>query len=132
MREILFKAKCADNGKWLLSVNLIQEYRDGIKKVYFPKGVGKSECFEIIPDTLGQYTGLTDKNGKKIFGGDIVRDEQSGYEYAIKWFTDYACYALADRRGNMVFDAYEIDMFLNDLIVVGNIHDNSEYMEVSK
>ena len=75
---------------------------------------------------------MTDKNGKKIFGGDIVRDEQSGCEYVIKWFQKYVCYALADRRGNMMYDAYDIEMFYNDLIVVGNIHDNSEYMEVSK
>ena len=132
MREILFKGKRADNGEWVLSVNLIQKYRNETKKVYFSKGIETSDYFEIIPETVGQYTGLTDKNGKKIFGGDIVRDEQSGYEYIIKWFQEYACYALADRRGNMVFDAYEIDMFLNDLIVIGNIHDNSEYMEVSK
>ena len=132
MREILFKAKCADNGKWLLSVNLIQEYHNETKKVYFSKGIETSYYVEVIPETVGQYTGLTDKNGKKIFGGDIVRDEQSGYEYTIKWFQKYACYALADRRGNMVFDAYEIEMFLNDLIVVGNIHDNSDSTEVSK
>lgn len=132
MREILFKGKRADNGEWVLSVNLIQKYRNETKKVYFSKGIETSDYFEIIPETVGQYTGLTDKNGKKIFGGDIVRDEQSGYEYIIKWFQEYACYALADRRGNMVFDAYEIDMFLSDLIVVGNIHDNSELLEVSE
>ena len=88
--------------------------------------------YEVIPETVGQYTGLTDKNGKKIFEDDIVRDEQSGYEYVIKWFQKYVCYALADRRGNMMYDAYDIEMFYNDLIVIGNIHDNSEYMEVSK
>ena len=132
MREILFKGKRADNGEWVLSVNLIQKYHNETKKVYFPKDIETSYNFEVIPETVGQYIGLSDKNGKKIFEGDIVRDEQSGYEYVIKWFQEYACYALADRRGNMVFDAYEIEMFLNDLIVVGNIHDNSEYMEVSK
>ena len=92
----------------------------------------KIEKYTVYADTVGQYIGLTDKNGKKIFGGDIVRDEQSGYEYIIKWFQEYACYALADRRGNMVFDAYEIEMFYNDLIVIGNIHDNSDFTEVSK
>ena len=132
MREILFRGKQADNGEWVLSVNLIQKYRNETKKVYFSNGIETSYYVEVIPETVGQYIGLTDKNGKKIFGGDIVRDEQSGYEYIIKWFQEYACYALADRRGNMVFDAYEIEMFYNDLIVIGNIHDNSEYMEVSK
>lgn len=132
MREILFRGKQADNGEWVLSVNLIQKYRNETKKVYFSNGIETSYYVEVIPETVGQYIGLTDKNGKKIFEGDVVRDEQSGYEYIIKWFQEYACYALADRRGNMVFDAYEIEMFYNDLIVIGNIHDNSEYMEVSK
>lgn len=132
MREILFKGKRADNGEWVLSVNLIQKYRNETKKVYFSKGIETSDYFEIIPETVGQYTGLTDRNGTKLFGGDIVQDEQSGYEYIIKWFQEYACYALADRRGNMAFDADEIEMFLNDLVVVGNIHDNSDSTEVSK
>ena len=132
MREILFKGKQADNGEWVLSINLIQKYCNETKKVYFSKGIGTSYYVEVIPETVGQYIGLTDKNGKKIFGGDIVRDEQSGYAYIIKWFQEYACYALADRRGNMAFDAYEIEMFLSDLIVVGNIHDNSDFTEVSK
>ena len=132
MREILFKGKRADNGEWVLSVNLIQKYRNETKKVYFSKGIETSDYFEIIPETVGQYTGLTDRNGTKLFGGDIVQDEQSGYEYIIKWFQEYACYALADSRGNMAFDADEIEMFLNDLVVVGNIHDNSDSTEVSK
>ena len=141
MREILFRGKRADNGEWIYG-NLLVDYpccKNGVDetvKLYsildFKTNEEEVKKVEVIPETVGQYIGLTDKNGKKIFGGDIVQDEQSGYEYTIKWFQEYACYALADRRGNMVFDADEIEMFLNDLIVVGNIHDNSEYMEVSK
>lgn len=141
MREILFRGKRADNGEWIYG-SLLVDYpccKNGVDetvKLYsildFKTNEEEVKKVEVIPETVGQYIGLTDKNGKKIFEGDIVIDEQSGYEYIIKWFQEYACYALADKRGNMVFDAYEIDMFLNDLIVVGNIHDNSEYMEVSK
>ena len=79
---------------------------------------------EVIPETVGQYTGLTDKNGKKIFEGDIVKDEQSGYEYVIKWFSEYACFALANKNDHMEYDVDEFEMLVNDLIVIGNIYDD--------
>ena len=66
---------------------------------------------------------MTDKNGTKIFEGDIVKDEQSGYEYVIKWFSEYACFALANKNGHMEYDVDEFEMLVNDLIVIGNIHD---------
>ena len=90
------------------------------------------EKYPVYADTVGQYTGLTDMNGTKIFEGDIVKDEQSGYEYVIKWFSEYACFALANKKGHMEYDVDEFEMLVNDLIVVSNIHDNPELLEVSK
>lgn len=84
------------------------------------------EKFTVYADTIGQYTGKNDKNGTKIFEGDIVKDEQSGYEYVIKWFSEYACFALANKNGHMEYDVDEFEMLVNDLIVIGNIHDNLE------
>ena len=133
MREILFRGKRIDNEEWVYGsfcMDALEQFNglcgvDGFIRLY-DKKIGKMKSYEVDRETVGQYTGLTDKNGKKIFGGDIVRDEQSGYEYTIKWFQEYVCYALADKRGNMVFDNDEIEMFLNDLIVVGNIHDKED------
>ena len=90
------------------------------------------EKFTVYADTVGQYTGKNDKNGTKIFEGDIVKDEQSGYEYVIKWFSEYACFALANKNGHMEYDVDEFEMLVNDLIVVSNIHDNSDFAEVSE
>lgn len=78
----------------------------------------------VIPETVGQCTGLEDKNGKLIFEGDIVKDEQSGIGYFIKWFSECTCYSLADRNGEMNFGCDELEMFLDDLSVIGNIHDD--------
>lgn len=132
MREILFRGKRADNGEWVEGNLFIPDYPDKPTEICIGTNVVRI-TYEVIPETVGQYTGLTDKNGKKVFEGDIVRDEQSGYECAIKWFSEYACFVgLANNSGHMEYEFDEFVISLNNLIVVGSIHDNSEYMEVSK
>lgn len=136
MREILFRGKQTDKDKWIYGVPVkgksVDESEILIIESVFECGeyacIG-CEFTPVIPSTVGQYTGLTDKNGKRIFEGDIVNDEQSGYNYYIKWFPEYACFALANKNGHIEFGCDELEIFLNDLVVIGNIHDNPELLK---
>ena len=75
MREILFKAKRWRDGKWVYGD--LNNLQDSVIIHWYNNGCRVSD--EVDPSTVCQYTGLTDKNGKKIFEGDIVRRETAYY-----------------------------------------------------
>lgn len=127
MREILFRGKRIDNGEWLfgdLRHIFHGEYRTHI--VDNSNGLNNGVCgLEVDSSTIGQFTGLEDKLGTKIFEGDVIDD--LGVEYIVVFDSDYAQF-----RGK--FDGWnaEISHIASRCEVIGNIYDNPELLEVSR
>lgn len=136
MREILFRGKRADNGQWVEGF-----YAKSGDKTFIiidnDIAVGYVTMKEIIPKTVGQYTGLTDRNGTRIFEGDIVEmhggcDAMDMREYDIRCMVVYGRTGYGADIG--FAGAYKSGMRVSlmgegSLTVIGNIHDNPELLE---
>ena len=121
MREILFRGKDI-KGNW--HIGLLANIGNAW---YISNKAGVSTAFEVIPETVGQYTGLTDKNGKKIFEGDIVNFKTTAYHFKncrIKYQSCYARYCAIDNKGY----EYPMDKAF-EYEVISIIHDNPELLK---
>lgn len=121
MREILFRGKRTDNDKWVYGNLFIPDIKDTPTQICIGTNVIRA-TYDIDPSTVGQYTGLTDKNGKKIFEGDIVK---------IKGKVRYIFYGASSfRHTNYGEYAAELqDVFTEKCCeVIGNKIDNPELL----
>lgn len=119
MREILFRGKAID-GNWYYGVPLV--FTEDYVCMTAPHTYNKT----VIPETIGQYV-CTDKNGTKIFEGDILKftyneEDENPVFYSVEWKNDRACFGYAETEDKML----EVDALHCE--VIGNIHDNPELL----
>ncbi len=135
MREILFKAKRKDNGKWIEGYYAVIGAKDVIIKAqaedYYSvdENVKKShgnEVIEVDPSTVCQYTGLTDKNNRKIFEGDILKSDLDKVG-KIAYNESHMAFLILEDKENKYYYIQECDR--NHVEVIGNIFDHPELME---
>lgn len=143
MREILFRAKGKIDGEWHYSSGVINvrdisfmfSERRPVNKVYDKTADGTDILFnfEIVDgETVGQFTGLTDKNGKKIFEGDIIKTFYCNLviAYNIKESCYEGQYAGCPKIAKeLKYCAQFVDNEKIDCEVIGNIHDNPELLK---
>ena len=128
-REILFKAKRKDNGEWVEGYYVYCRKRHYILPV-LNKAIGfderEDEWVEADPNTICQYTGLTDKNNQEIYENDIVKlPDEDGY-FKCEWDEDAARFVLNGDGLTADFDNY----YGYECEVIRNIFDNPDLLEV--
>jgi uncharacterized phage protein (TIGR01671 family) len=133
MREILFRGKRIKDGQWVYGYYVkatMHWHKHGIHEDFIVcNAIQNGGYFNFLgryavnPKTIGQYTGLTDKNGTKIFEGDIVLlcDDEEPYQVAF----DECCFQVYDSGV-----CYDMDCFRSeDIEIIGNIYDNPELLK---
>ncbi|EAC5366207.1 hypothetical protein B1N29_13245 [Listeria monocytogenes] len=136
MREIEFRGQNI-NGHWAHgNLAIIKEKLDRAEiGAYISNSAGAPFAYQVRPETIGQYTGLKDKNGNKIFEGDIVRNINGEYSYiGIVNKDRYTFYikGVAPKDNYDFADVSDTVTGKSSLIVIGNIHENPELSEVAE
>lgn len=131
MREILFRGKRKCDGEWVEG-DLSYHVHDGDVYVFPGNGYDSPDRYEVAPETVCQYTGLTDKNGRKIFEGDIVKhfnypeDNEKYMIGCIKWNQDF-CKFVKENKNSGVYNITINNKCIYE--VIGNIFDNPELLK---
>ncbi|MCE8566514.1 YopX family protein [Bacteroides fragilis] len=122
-REIKFRGKRIDNGEWVYGYLADEDYINDINSIDL-------SSIEVDRDTIGQFTGLFDKNGKEIYEGDIlgangkiigwIKGGARGYCYDVV----YINYPTGEKRWSLYGTV--VEDFNNKIEVISNIHDNPE------
>jgi uncharacterized phage protein (TIGR01671 family) len=138
MRDIKFRGKRVDNGEWVYG-DLLQS---GEHRFIMPEVAGWHEFYDatvkLDPSTVGQYTGLKDKNGKGIYDGDVLKVSKSHQPFGSD-VTKTVGYADSTARFHLMGTSYDnlweaITNIIgkNCATVIGNIHDNPELLKLEE
>lgn len=127
-RTIKFRGKSADNRKWITGYyyhecgnTYIVEDRQSLSET------SRNVPCVVIPETVGQFTGLFDKNGKEIYEGDILNNGQCNY--FVCWNSERGAWWLKNK--DLIYTT-PLGFLSIELFVVGNIHDNPELLKGGK
>lgn len=141
MREILFRGKRTDNDEWIFGrVFRLSERLNPFIMLVDRGGIS----FEVEPETVGQSTGLTDKNGVRIFEGDILAASYPEQTRSVPGVVKFGEFKDVDSDDIYPYNGWHIEVFGHcisimepaadgiEIEIIGNIHDNPELMEVEK
>ena len=131
MREIKFRGKRVDNGEWIYGFYWHNTNTETSRITILTESSLYIDI-EVIPETVGQFTGLIDKNGKEIYEGDVVRyddisdlGESLGEVAVVEYMYEQCCFdPLAIGYGGCYYSRY-----IENTEVIGNIHDNPELLK---
>lgn len=133
MREILFRGRRVDNREWvygfLCCANIIDEWtphkcKDEEGNTY---EYCTTESYKVIPETVGQFTGVIDKNGKKVFEGDVVKYNGSCGKIV---FSEYHGAFMSKEKDIYLEWLSKIPRYGTGIMeIIGNIYDNKEILE---
>lgn len=132
MREILLRGKRTDNDEWVdgfyICVADVHYISSGIFDSLI-NGIINTTGYKVIPETVCQFTGLYDKNGRRVFEGDIV--ERGGRIWLVEYSNKYGQFMMTTYTEKGISWSRSFDLIPPDWCeVIGNIYDNPELLEV--
>ena len=152
MRDIIFRGKRIDSGEWVEGQTIVVIHQDDNDLIFMPQHGEDVKAdpmedndraltsiygnyYQILPQTVGQYTGLTDKNGKKVFEGDILKEYGSPPEHSLMVVKNagFGCFLefyFCGERCNTEQIHYPTWLSYDE--VIGNIHDNPKLLEITE
>ena len=142
MREYLFRGKRKDNREWIYGSLIIDNNKYYITvQINYPMPTDKYTVYtddysvmmyEVDPETVGQYTGLKDKNGIKIYEEDIVIDREDEVIGKIVWNKEEASFYFSILFEKGTYEEEKLNDWVDEIEVIGNIYDNPELLKGEK